>query len=78
MYKVLGMHEGGFTPFSFRVDDLLNFDRSNTLILRVVGPILCRTKESTAWGRWKHRNGAVQSLAESAAGSSGCDGATFM
>ena len=40
----LGFHEGGFTPFEFRVDDLLKFDEDNTLILRVVGPILMQDK----------------------------------
>jgi beta-galactosidase len=41
----VGTHDGGFTPFEFRVDDLLRFDRENTLILRVVGPILLQNKE---------------------------------
>lgn len=40
----VGVHEGGFTPFEFRVDDLLHFDRENTLTLRVVGPILLQDK----------------------------------
>jgi len=41
----VGMHEGGFTPFEFRIDDLLKFDKENTLILRVVGPILLQDKK---------------------------------
>ncbi len=40
----VGLHEGGFTPFEFRVDDLLKFDEANTLIVRVVGPILMQDK----------------------------------
>ncbi len=40
----VGFHEGGFTPFEFRVDDLLKFDAENTLILRVAGPILLKDK----------------------------------
>ena len=40
----VGFHEGGFTPFEFRVDDLLKFDADNTLILRVIGPILMQAK----------------------------------
>ncbi len=41
----VGIHEGGFTPFEFRVDDLLKFGEENTLILRVVGPILLQDKQ---------------------------------
>jgi len=41
---VVGVHEGGFTPFEFRVDDLLKTDEENTLILRVAGPILLQNK----------------------------------
>ena len=36
----VGTHEGGFTPFEFRVEDLLTFEGENELTLRVVGPIL--------------------------------------
>lgn len=46
----VGMHEGGFTPFEFRVDDLLKFDGENTLILRVVGPILMQDKRVDGMG----------------------------
>lgn len=42
---VLGVHEGGFTPFSFRVDSMLNFDKENILIVRVLGPILLDTNK---------------------------------
>lgn len=41
----VGVHEGGFTPFEFQVDDLLRFDQENSLILRVAGPILLRDKQ---------------------------------
>lgn len=40
---VVGVHEGGFTPFSFRVDSMLNFDKENVLTVRVLGPILLDT-----------------------------------
>jgi beta-galactosidase/beta-glucuronidase len=40
----VGFHEGGFAPFEFRVDDLLKFHGENTLILRVVRPILMQNK----------------------------------
>ena len=38
----VGRHEGGYGPFEFRVDDLLNFGKENFLSLRVVGPIVSR------------------------------------
>jgi hypothetical protein len=41
----VGLHEGGFTPFEFRIDDLLRFGEENVLILRVAGPILLQGKE---------------------------------
>ena len=46
----VGVHEGGFTPFEFRVDDLLKFDQENTLVLRVVGPILMQDKRVDGMG----------------------------
>ncbi|EMI43683.1 glycoside hydrolase family 2 protein [Rhodopirellula sp. SWK7] len=42
--EVVGYHEGGFTPFEFRVDQLLNPGKENTLILRVIGPIILQDK----------------------------------
>jgi beta-galactosidase len=38
--QAVGFHEGGFTPFEFRVEGLLQPGAENTLILRVVGPVL--------------------------------------
>jgi len=38
--EVVGFHEGGFTPFVFRVDEMLKPGNTNVLILRVVGPII--------------------------------------
>ena len=38
--EVVGFHEGGFTPFVFRVDEMLKPGQTNVLILRVVGPII--------------------------------------
>jgi len=43
--EVVGFHEGGFTPFEFRVDEMIKAGESNTLILRVVGPIMMSDKE---------------------------------
>jgi len=42
--EVVGFHEGGFTPFEFRVDSLIHAGEENTLILRVVGPIILQDK----------------------------------
>lgn len=42
--EVVGYHEGGFTPFEFRVDRLLGPGEENTLTLRVVGPIILQNK----------------------------------
>jgi beta-galactosidase len=47
----VGVHEGGFTPFEFRVDDLLKIDEENTLILRVAGPILLQDKSIDGVGK---------------------------
>jgi beta-galactosidase len=46
----LGTHEGGFTPFTFRVDPFLRFDDVNILTLRVVGPILLQDKTIDGMG----------------------------
>ena len=46
----VGVHEGGFTPFDFRVDQLIKAGRENTLILRVVGPILLQDKRVDGMG----------------------------
>ncbi len=40
---VVGVHEGGFTPFSFRIDGMLKFDAENVITLRILGPILLDT-----------------------------------
>jgi len=42
--EVVGWHEGGFTPFEFRVDEMLRPGQTNVLILRVVGPIILSDK----------------------------------
>lgn len=43
--EVVGFHEGGFTPFEFRVDEMIKVGEQNELILRVVGPIFLSDKE---------------------------------
>lgn len=46
----VGVHEGGFTPFEFRIDNLIKPREENTLILRVVGPILLQDKQVDGMG----------------------------
>ncbi|MCP3928772.1 MAG: hypothetical protein GY705_06690 [Bacteroidetes bacterium] len=43
--EVVGFHEGGFTPFEFRVDEMIKAGGSNVLTLRVVGPIILSNTE---------------------------------
>ena len=43
--EVVGYHEGGFTPFEFRVDEMIKAGKSNVLTLRVVGPVFLSGKE---------------------------------
>lgn len=42
--EIVGFHEGGFTPFEFRVDNLIRAGQENRLLLRVVGPIILQDK----------------------------------
>jgi len=42
--QAVGFHEGGFTPFTLRVDPALKPGRQNTIIVRVLGPILLEQK----------------------------------
>jgi hypothetical protein len=49
--QAVGFHEGGFTPFEFRVDKLIKAGRENTLTLRVVGPILLQDKTIDGVGK---------------------------
>ncbi len=48
--EVVGFHEGGFTPFEFRIDSLILPGKENTLILRVAGPILMQDKRIDSMG----------------------------
>ena len=42
--QAVGFHEGGFTPFEFRVEQMIKHGEVNTLTLRVAGPILLQDK----------------------------------
>lgn len=47
----IGYHEGGFTPFSFNVEHVLNFGAENVLTLRVVGPVTLSDKVIDGMGK---------------------------
>ncbi len=49
--QVVGFHEGGYTPFNFRIDELINAGEVNTLIVRVVSPIILTDKYIDGLGR---------------------------
>ncbi|MCA0932462.1 hypothetical protein LCM02_08365 [Lutimonas saemankumensis] len=49
--QVVGFHEGGYTPFSFRVDELIQKGKENTLVVRVVSPIILTDKYIDGLGR---------------------------
>ena len=42
--NAIGFHEGGFSPFKFNIEHVLKYEETNTLILRVVGPITIQDK----------------------------------
>ena len=49
--QAVGTHEGGFTPFSFQVDEVLKPGEINHIIIRVVGPILMTDQRIDEMGR---------------------------
>lgn len=49
--QVVGFHEGGYTPFSFRVDRLAKVGEENTLVVRVISPIILTDKYIDGLGR---------------------------
>jgi len=48
---VIDYHEGGFTPFGFRIDKAVKFGEENVLTMRVVGPIILTDKVVDHMGR---------------------------
>ena len=40
----VGFHEGGFSPFSFNIEHIIDFDTENILIVKVMGPITIQDK----------------------------------
>jgi beta-galactosidase len=49
--QVVGFHEGGYTPFSFRIEKLIKAGEQNTLVVRVVSPIILTDKYIDGLGR---------------------------
>lgn len=49
--EVVGFHEGGYTPFSFRIDKLLKMGEENQLVVRVITPIILTDKNIDGLGR---------------------------
>ena len=49
--QVVGFHEGGYTPFSFRVDKLIKLGEENTMVVRVISPIILTDKYIDGLGR---------------------------
>lgn len=49
--QAVGVHEGGFTPFSFEVDEVIKPGEENHLTLRIVGPILMTDQVIDEMGR---------------------------
>ncbi len=58
---VIGRHEGGYGPFTLRIDDLLNYDKPNFISLRVIGPIVAQDKviDGIAQNDMPHWRGAI-------------------
>lgn len=61
--EAIGYHEGGYTDFAFEISDVLRFgdDETNTLVLRVIGPIITQDIEIDGIGRddMPHWRGAI-------------------
>ncbi|TWT84064.1 Beta-glucuronidase [Planctomycetes bacterium CA13] len=49
--QAVGFHEGGFTPFTFQVQQMLKPGEENTLTVRVAGPILMTDKTIEGIGK---------------------------
>ena len=49
--EVVGFNEGGFTPFEFRVDEMIKPGEENVLTMRVMGPIMMTDQEIDGYGK---------------------------
>lgn len=73
--NVVGFHEGGYTPFTFRIDKLAKPGEENILTVRVISPIILTDKRIDGLGRqevpmWRGAitGGIWQSVSMSASG----------
>ena len=59
--SALGCHEGGYGPFSFRVDEAFREEKTQELRLRVLGPLISGTKVIDGLGQndMPHWRGAI-------------------
>ena len=57
----IGQHEGGYGPFEFQIDDLMDWQGTNFLSVRVLGPIIEENKTIDGLGRndAPHWRGAI-------------------
>ncbi len=57
----IGQHEGGYGPFEFQIDDLIELQGTNFLSVRVLGPIIEENKTIDGLGRndAPHWRGAI-------------------
>jgi hypothetical protein len=49
--QAVGCHDGGFTPFEFRVDKMIKAGEENSLTVRVLGPIIMENKRIDGIGK---------------------------
>ena len=60
--ELVGYHEGGYDPFEFPIDGIVHYGKTNTLILRVISPIVLNNDlYIDGMGKWEapHWRGAL-------------------
>ncbi|MEC7945845.1 MAG: sugar-binding domain-containing protein, partial [Bacteroidota bacterium] len=51
--EVVGTHKGGYSPFSFRINETIEIGDTNTLFVRVVTPIILTNQRIDGLGRYE-------------------------
>ena len=51
--EVVGTHKGGYSPFSFRINETIKIGDTNTLFVRVVTPIILTNQRIDGLGRYE-------------------------